>query len=49
MATAAPVVLAHVGHWAVSLLYLLPVVLVVVFLMIQGRRERRAGDHDEPV
>jgi hypothetical protein len=33
--------LAHAGHWAVSLLYVLPVVMVVGWLSYQGWRERR--------
>ncbi len=49
MSATAPFVLAHAGHWLVSLLYLLPVAVVVAFLAVQGRRERRRGDRDEPV
>ncbi|HEX7300260.1 MAG TPA: hypothetical protein VF257_14785 [Solirubrobacteraceae bacterium] len=44
--------LAHLGHWYQSLFYLVPVVLVVVVLWFQERRERgRDGDaeDDEPV
>lgn len=33
--------LAHVGHWWTSLLYLAPVVAVVLWLAIQGWRQRR--------
>ena len=33
--------LAHVGHWAASLLYLAPVVLVVAALGWQTLKERR--------
>lgn len=36
-----PFVLAHAGHWLVSVLYVVPVVVVVGFLTVQGRRERR--------
>lgn len=36
--------LAHVGHWYHSLLYLAPVLIVVVVLWIQERRDRRRGD-----
>jgi cyanate permease len=32
--------LAHVGHWYHALLYLAPVVIVVVVLWVQERRER---------
>lgn len=44
--------LAHVGHWAVSLLYVAPVLIVVVALAVQSRRERGRPDeyeegHDE--
>ena len=42
-----PFILAHVSHWAVSLLYVAPVVMVVVFLTIQTRRERRAALLDD--
>lgn len=41
--TGAP--LAHVGHWWGSILYLLPVVVVVVFLGVQSwRAKRRNGE-----
>ena len=33
-------VVAHAGHWTVSLLYVAPVVLVVIMITVQGRRER---------
>ena len=33
--------LAHVGHWAISLLYVLPVVLVVGFISIRAILDRR--------
>lgn len=33
--------LAHVGHWAISLLYVLPVVLVVGFISIRALLDRR--------
>ncbi len=33
-------VLAHAGHWIVSLLYVMPVLVVIVALAIQSRRER---------
>jgi hypothetical protein len=40
--------LAHLGHWYHSLLYLAPVLIVVVVLWIQERRERgREADEDE--
>jgi hypothetical protein len=39
--------LAHLGHWYHSLLYLAPVLIVVVVLWVQERRERRRGDESE--
>jgi hypothetical protein len=33
--------LAHVGHWAVSLLYVVPVLLVVAALAWQSWRDKR--------
>jgi hypothetical protein len=36
-------VLAHFGHWYISMLYLAPVLIVVGALSIQTRRERRRG------
>jgi cytochrome c-type biogenesis protein CcmH/NrfF len=44
--------LAHAGHWYHALLYLAPVLIVVVVLWIQERRERRrdeAGEDDAPI
>jgi cytochrome c-type biogenesis protein CcmH/NrfF len=35
------VLLAHVGHWAAQLLYLLPVFAVVAWISVQALRERR--------
>lgn len=41
-------ILAHAGHWAVSLLYVAPVLIVVGALAVQSRRERaRERDGDE--
>jgi cytochrome c-type biogenesis protein CcmH/NrfF len=39
--------LAHLGHWYHSLLYLAPVLIVVVVLWVQERRERRRGGPSE--
>jgi hypothetical protein len=43
--------LAHVGHWYHALLYLAPVLIVVVVLWVQERRERgrdaAEGDDDD--
>jgi hypothetical protein len=41
-----PLVLAHFGHWYASMLYVAPVVIVVGFLWVQTRRERRHGDEE---
>lgn len=35
--------LAHTGHWLVSLLYLVPVVVIAGFLGVQAWRDRRRG------
>jgi len=35
--------LAHVGHWIVNLLYLVPLVIVVAMLGISSLRDRRAA------
>jgi hypothetical protein len=37
-------VLAHVGHWWHSLLYLAPVVVVGVILAVSERRAKRQSD-----
>jgi hypothetical protein len=39
--------LAHLGHWYHSLLYLAHVVIVVVALWFQERRDRRRGDVED--
>lgn len=31
----------HVGHWATSLLYVVPVLALVLFLAVQAWRDRR--------
>jgi hypothetical protein len=33
--------LAHAGHWTGSIIYLAPVLIVVVWLQISTRREKR--------
>jgi hypothetical protein len=40
------VVIAHLGHWYVSLLYLGPVAAIIVFLTVQSRRDRRRDRKD---
>lgn len=39
--------LAHAGHWYHALLYLSPVLIVVVLLWVQGRRDRRAASEGD--
>jgi hypothetical protein len=34
--------LAHAGHWAVGLIYLAPVAILVITLLVIGRRDRLA-------
>jgi hypothetical protein len=36
------IVLAHVGHWLTSAIYLAPVAVVGGFVGVQGLRDRRA-------
>jgi hypothetical protein len=36
-------ILAHIGHWWTSLLYLAPVVIVVGWLSFQAWRDSRSG------
>jgi hypothetical protein len=47
--TGAPVVLAHAGHWLVSLAYMLPLVFLVGIIVVGKIRDRRAdsGNEDE--
>ena len=42
------VLIAHVGHWAINLLYVAPLVVVVGVLGYQARKDRRAGTAGEP-
>jgi len=35
--------LAHVGHWLVNVLYLVPLVIVVAMLAISTMRDRKAA------
>jgi hypothetical protein len=40
---------AHAGHWFVSLLYILPLVVIAVVATVVTIKERRAGpDPEEP-
>ena len=38
---------AHAGHWATSLMYLLPVAGLVAFLVVQTVRDRRRSDQQD--
>jgi cytochrome c-type biogenesis protein CcmH/NrfF len=41
--------IAHAGHWAIWILYAVPVLIVLGSIVVQLRRERRedaAGDDD---
>ena len=44
MAAALPLVLAHAGHWLASLIYVVPVLVILGALGVQSLRDRRAGD-----
>jgi hypothetical protein len=39
-------IVAHLGHWYSSLLYLGPVAVIIAFLTIQSRRDKRRDDED---
>lgn len=41
-------ILAHIGHWYHSLLYLAPVAIVVLVLWVSERRERRRDEEPKP-
>jgi hypothetical protein len=43
-----PFVLAHIGHWWTSLLYLAPVVVVGVVLAVSERRARHEEAEGPP-
>jgi hypothetical protein len=38
--------IAHAGHWFEGALYLAPVVILVVVLFVQGRRDKDEDDFD---
>ena len=50
--SAAGLILAHAGHWLAGLLYLAPVVIVVIALAIQSRkdggRDADAQEEEDP-
>ena len=35
---------AHVGHWLAELLYVMPVLVIVVWISIRALLDRRRGD-----
>ena len=39
--------LAHVGHWALDLLYVAPVLIVVGFISVRAILDRRADANEE--
>jgi hypothetical protein len=45
-----PLPIAHAGHWFEGALYLAPVVILVVVLFLQGRKDDAAdeAEHGEP-
>jgi hypothetical protein len=43
-----PLVLAHFGHWYVSLLYVGPVAVIVGVLSFQSWRDRRRHGGEDP-
>ena len=47
--SAVPLVLAHAGHWLVSLAYIAPLIFLVGVIVLGKIRDRRArsGDRDE--
>jgi hypothetical protein len=44
----APLVLAHAGHWLVSLAYVAPLIILVGMILFGKIRDRRAGSGDPP-
>ena len=41
--------LAHVGHWALDLFYVLPVLVVVAWIGVRALLDKRAEKRDPPV
>jgi hypothetical protein len=41
--------IAHAGHWFEGALYLAPVVILVLVLFVQGRKDHGADDDDSGV
>ena len=48
MSAFAPIVLAHAGHWLVSVAYLAPLVFLVGVIVAGKIRDRRARPGDRP-
>jgi hypothetical protein len=44
--SAPPIVLAHAGHWLVSLAYIAPLIFLVGVILVGKVRDRRAGSGD---
>jgi hypothetical protein len=42
-----PLLLAHAGHWAVFVLYAVPILVVVGSIVLSMRRDRRGKDGGE--
>ena len=42
-----PSTVAHVGHWLLDLLYVLPVLVVVAFISVRALLDRRAAASEE--
>jgi hypothetical protein len=42
------IVLAHAGHWLVSLAYIAPLIFLVGVILAGKIRDRRAGHDDRP-
>ena len=47
MVIAMPLELAHAGHWLVQVVYFVPVLGFVIWLVVTQIRDRRRGDEDE--
>ena len=44
----APLVLAHAGHWLVSVAYIAPLIFLIGVIVFGKIRDRRAGSADPP-
>jgi hypothetical protein len=40
------IVLAHAGHWAVGLIYMVPIFIVVAVLSVASWRDRRTAERE---